>query len=229
MTTPATIIANWKAAAVFCPKSASASDARLLELVQRCYGQVWDMDDWKFKKKEANITTVAGTESYALASDFNFPQSWATPLKFTDGGDVGYSDEKDFYNRDRDADRGQPTKYSIAWDATTAAYKLSFWPVPDAAYVLPVPYIAKAATLISSTSLSIPDGHLRAVETLFYLKAYREFNHGGHYKDEIMQYMAEARECLRRLHADDRAGMVDMPHDVYGDTSLLCLTSDEEF
>jgi hypothetical protein len=229
MSTPSIFIANWKQAAEVFRGSTTAMDTRLLAIFQNAYGSIWDMDDWKFKKKEDHIHTVAGTESYALPSDFRWPQQWATPLKFEEGGEVFYADEKEYYQRDRSASNGKPVRYSIIWDATTVAWKIYLHPTPDAAYILNIPYVAKAATLLTSTTLTMPESHIRAVESLFYLKAYREYNRAGRYNTEIKQAKEDAREAMARLHADDRAGMLDSPMDVYGDVECLNFLSEENF
>ncbi len=221
--TPNDIVANWQIASGLALAGTTVVVARLLQIVQDAFDEVWNNERFTFRVRSTTITTASGTAAYALPTDFASPQRFLLKLQNSDVSVDKWTDQE-WYLRDTTVANGQPTNYRIIYDSTTKKYQIEFYPTPDGVYSFVFPYYAMAPTLVAGDALPLPANFVDAVEALAYLKAYLEYNRDGMFSGRIKQAQASASRILSGLLGQDRASTTQENPDVYRDADDTYLT-----
>ena len=120
---------------------------RLEDIVREAGAWLWNSTDWRFRRKTANLTTVADTATVDMPNDFGeMDHRWLRDSTYDFG--LRFTEQVQFYqafaNRYTSTDTGVPRVAVIVQDmAETTTFKWHFLltPTPDAAYVYPYWYL----------------------------------------------------------------------------------------
>ncbi len=114
---------------------------------------LWDIyrrAKWKFARKETTVATVASTESYTLASDYEFG-SMVSVVNDTANRRVSYISDDDFDRIFPDGSAsGSPTWYRL-WNVSSNIQQISFYPIPSAVETITYKYYRKPTIVDLST------------------------------------------------------------------------------
>lgn len=215
--TPNDIVSNWQIASGMALATSTLVAARLLQIVQDAFNEIWNNEQFSFRVRSTTITTASGTAAYALPTDFAAPQRFLLKIQNSDITVDKWSDQ-DWYGRDTTKGNDQPTKYRIIYDSTSKRYQIEFYPTPDGVYSFVIPYYALPPTLVAGDALPLPANFVDAVEAMAFLKAYIEYNRDGIFNSRIKHAKETASRKLAGLLGQDQATTTLENPDVYRDT-----------
>lgn len=224
--TPTTIKTNWKVASGL-NIGGSSVDTRLTSILQNSFEDIWNNENFTFRSKDLTLTTVANVATVDLPADYAAPKAYLIELNGNNA--VTFMPEEDWYRRDRTAASNVPSYYRIKYNSTSQKYQIEFHPTPAAVYTFNFSYHASAPTLVAGDEMPIPNDFQRAVEALFYVRAYKEYNRGNIFGERIGDAKDELKKAMSVLFQVDRKAYLDEPADVYSDLNDLQIGTQEGY
>jgi len=168
--------------------------ARLTNIVDEAYHDLWEEWDFKFRRIRGTLTTVASTATVILGADFaKLDELWVKEnnrngtLVFTD--DVQLFDDAVYRNQTQ----GPPRLAFVEPDTaltTSFLQRIRVTPTPDAVYTYPYSYLRYAPDL-GSTSIPLwPLPFHRGWHYLALARAQRAFRRDEAWKETFAAYNA---------------------------------------
>lgn len=124
---------------------------RLMNIVRETGISLWNMADWRFRLKRGTLTTVAGTSTVSVPSDFAEIAQRFLQHNSTSTGVSGllFTEDKIYFQERADGylstDTGNPVVAVVDVDRSGSSWAQQFLlcPTPDAVYSFPYWYVIK--------------------------------------------------------------------------------------
>ena len=153
----------------------------------------WRAHPWTFAMREDEITTVAGTDTYTLDSDFESAITIREKQTLS-GNRLTFVPREEF---DWLVPAGEahtsttPSIYTVYWDDAVQANKLKLFPVPDAVMTL---YLLQRCTPPSSTE-AVPEVFLGGLTAVIWKYLWPT---GPNKRQAIIDAQMEIQDCIKR-------------------------------
>ena len=181
---------------------------------------------WNFLDHEVTVTTVDGTQSYALTGTNNMshllwnatgPACWAFDSSTaTQGTQMCYLDPSEFYRRfqnDREMEGTKPHWFTIEKDTDNDDLYIRLWPIPDSVTYVRVRFNTPEAELDpdsdASTEIKMPERVVRLGALMMALNERgEEFGEPGNIAEQRYT-MAKGAAVENEIRARERSGFYD--------------------
>ena len=153
--------------------------------------------EWEFLRTTATVITVAAQETVNLPTDFGTLQPLAQPYYINgNSGKLRAASSEELASlrsATSAANSGQPLRYQLIYSPSSDAAQLSFWPIPDGAYSITVPYIRKIAQLVDTSIIPpIPEVLHSTLRLGTLVQAEKTFGLPTDSRDDFARRLAEA-------------------------------------
>lgn len=174
--------------------------ARLVNIVNRAYYDVWDAHDFMFRKKSATLTIVVDTAVADLPSDYaKLDMKW---LKENNArGALQFTQDTQWFESQRDLQTNSPgTPWLALLETKTSETTKHVWqvrvlPLPEAGFTYPYIYLRSAPVLELTNIVLWPRPFYRGWELLATWRAEKAFRDDKAWKDtkdDYGQWLADA-------------------------------------
>ena len=207
------------------PNAAGGSvPARLTNIVDEAYHDLWEEHDWKFRRIRADLTTAASTATVVLPVNFaKLDENWVHAnsnkgqLVFTD--DIQMFDDEVY----RNTIESVPHIAIVEPDTSETSYYLQrvrLTPTPNAVYVFPYSYLRHAPDLGASAIPLFPLPFHRGWHYLSLARSQRAFRRDESWKETFAAYNAWL-ERAKSQNDETLASETPLIPDATGDVASL--------